>query len=54
MHCASGAVVGLWELDAVMFEAFAIETFAVCLGDAGYEASTITLAHVGFEFEEVF
>ena len=43
MHCASGAVIGLWKLDPVMTEAFAIEAFVVCLGDAGFEAQAVAL-----------
>jgi hypothetical protein len=37
-----------------MAEAFAIEAFSGCFGDTGYEALAIAVAHVGFEFEEVF
>ena len=54
MHCASRAVIGLWKLDPVITETFAIEAFVVCVGNAGFEAVAITFAHVGFELEEGF
>jgi hypothetical protein len=36
VHCASGAVIGLGELDPVMTEPSAIEAFVVCLGNTGF------------------
>jgi hypothetical protein len=36
MHCASGAVIGMGELDHVMAETFAIEALALYLGNTGF------------------
>jgi len=35
MYCSSSSVIGVWELDAVMAEAVAIERFVLCFGDTG-------------------